>query len=73
MSDEAPAATGFDRVTWPVRSERILLRPITPDDFRRLYETRAIPAMTQWLTAGRRPTRTTSSAKGRRNGSPRRW
>ena len=44
----------FDRLTWPVHTERLLIRPITPQDFGRLYEIRAIPEVTQWLTG--RPT-----------------
>ncbi len=50
MEDPAP----FDRVTWPVHTARLLLRPVTPDDFGRLYEIRAIPEVTHWLTG--RPT-----------------
>ena len=44
----------FGRVTWPVRTERLLIRPVTAADFGRLYEIRAIPEVTQWLTG--RPT-----------------
>ena len=50
MEEPAP----FDRLTWPVHTERLLIRPVTPDDFGRLYEIRAIPEVTQWLTG--RPT-----------------
>jgi RimJ/RimL family protein N-acetyltransferase len=46
--------TPFDRMTWPVRTERLLIRPVTPDDFARLHQIRAIPQVTQWLTG--RPT-----------------
>jgi RimJ/RimL family protein N-acetyltransferase len=49
---EQPAP--FDRVTWPVHTERLLIRPVRPDDFGRLYEIRAIPEVTHWLTG--RPT-----------------
>ena len=37
---------------WPGRCarERLLIRPVTPDDFGRLYEIRAIPEVTRWLT-----------------------
>lgn len=44
----------FGRVTWPVRTKRLLIRPVTAADFGRLYEIRAIPEVTQWLTG--RPT-----------------
>jgi RimJ/RimL family protein N-acetyltransferase len=50
MSESPPSATPFDRVVWPVRTERLVLRPMTTDDFGRLYEIRAIPEVTQWLT-----------------------
>ncbi len=52
---ESPASTpAFERLTWPVRTDRLLLRPVTPEDLGRLYEIRAIPEATQWLTG--RPT-----------------
>jgi RimJ/RimL family protein N-acetyltransferase len=50
MQEPAP----FDRLTWPAHTERLLIRPVMPDDFGRLYEIRAIPEVTQWLTG--RPT-----------------
>ncbi|HEX3932064.1 MAG TPA: GNAT family protein [Nocardioides sp.] len=48
--DAAQDLTAFDRVSWPVRSERLAIRPPTPEDFSRLYEIRAAPGVTQWLT-----------------------
>jgi RimJ/RimL family protein N-acetyltransferase len=50
MDDTAP----FDRVAWPAHTERLSIRPVTPEDFGRLYEIRAIPEVTYWLTG--RPT-----------------
>ena len=50
MSERTPAPRPFERVAWPVRTERLLIRPVTPDDFGRLYEIRAIPEVTRWLT-----------------------
>ena len=50
MSESTPGAGPFDRVTWPVRTKRLLIRPVTPADFGRLYEIRAIPEVTHWLT-----------------------
>lgn len=51
MTDSAASApTPFERVSWPARTDRLLLRPMRPDDFARLYEIRAIPSVTQWLT-----------------------
>jgi RimJ/RimL family protein N-acetyltransferase len=54
MSESAPDPKPFERVVWPVRTQRLSIRPVTPDDFRRLYEIRAMPEVTHWLTG--RPT-----------------
>ena len=54
MSESTPVPKPFERVDWPVRTERLSIRPVTPDDFRRLYEIRAMPEVTHWLTG--RPT-----------------
>jgi RimJ/RimL family protein N-acetyltransferase len=54
MGETEDAPKPFDRVGWPVRTARLLLRPVTADDFPRLYEIRAIPEVTHWLTG--RPT-----------------
>jgi RimJ/RimL family protein N-acetyltransferase len=54
MSDSTSGPAPFDRVTWPARTDRLLIRPITPEDFTRIYEIRAIPSVTHWLTG--RPT-----------------
>jgi RimJ/RimL family protein N-acetyltransferase len=54
MSDGGPDLTAFDRVIWPARTERLLIRPVTTADLPRLYEIRAIPEVTHWLTG--RPT-----------------
>jgi RimJ/RimL family protein N-acetyltransferase len=50
MSESTPGAGPFGRVTWPVRTKRLLIRPVTPADLGRLYEIRAIPEVTHWLT-----------------------
>jgi RimJ/RimL family protein N-acetyltransferase len=44
----------FERITWPVRTERLTLRPVTRADFPRLYEIRAHPGVSHWL--GQAPT-----------------
>jgi RimJ/RimL family protein N-acetyltransferase len=49
MSEETPVAT-FERIDWPVRTRRLAIRPVTPDDLPRLYEIRSQPTVTQWLT-----------------------
>lgn len=54
MSESAPAPEPFEQVAWPVRTERLTIRPVTPHDFGRLFEIRAIPEVTHWLTG--RPT-----------------
>jgi RimJ/RimL family protein N-acetyltransferase len=54
MSSSADPRQPFARVAWPVRTERLEIRPVTPADFERLYEIRAIPSVTHWLTG--RPT-----------------
>lgn len=46
MSETAP----FDRIRWPVRTRRLQLRPVTQGDLRRLYEIRAEPGVSHWLT-----------------------
>jgi RimJ/RimL family protein N-acetyltransferase len=50
MTDSAPPSPPFSRVSWPVRTERLLIRPVTPDDFPRLFEIRATPSVAHWLT-----------------------
>lgn len=48
--DATQPPTPFDRVRWPARTDRLLLRPIKPADFGRLFEIRAMPSVTHWLT-----------------------
>jgi len=43
--------TPVERVAWPVRTARLLIRPATPDDLPRLYEIRSTPGVSEWLTA----------------------
>jgi RimJ/RimL family protein N-acetyltransferase len=50
MDDAAPEPAPFERIAWPLRTRRLWLRPMTTDDFPRLYELRAIPGVTYWLT-----------------------
>jgi RimJ/RimL family protein N-acetyltransferase len=50
MSQSEPALQAFERVTWPVHTERLTIRPVTPEDFARLYEIRSLPDVTYWLT-----------------------
>lgn len=46
MSSPTPA----ERVTWPVRTERLEIRAATSDDLPRLYEIRSAPGVSEWLT-----------------------
>jgi len=41
-----PTATEID---WPVRTDRLTLRPATPEDLRAVYEIRALPEVGQWM------------------------
>ena len=43
MSETTPGPRPFERVTWPVRTERLTIRPVAPEDFARLYEIRSRP------------------------------
>jgi RimJ/RimL family protein N-acetyltransferase len=46
VNDLAP----FERIDWPVRTERLTLRPVTAADLARLYDIRAQPGVSHWLT-----------------------
>ena len=46
--------TPVERISWPVRTARLLIRPVTREDFPRLYEIRAAPGVSEWLTASPR-------------------
>src|SRR5919112_5433684 len=38
-------------LSWPVRTERLRLRPGTPDDVQTTWPFRRLPEVTEWLTA----------------------
>lgn len=44
------AQRAFDRVTWPVRTDRLTLRPARPEDADRLFEIRLQESVSRWLT-----------------------
>jgi RimJ/RimL family protein N-acetyltransferase len=46
---EKPAP--FERLTWPVRTERLLIRPLSPDDLPALFAIRVQREVAQWMTA----------------------
>jgi RimJ/RimL family protein N-acetyltransferase len=39
----------FDRVTWPIRTERLTIRPATSEDLRGIFEVRTLPEVGQWM------------------------
>jgi RimJ/RimL family protein N-acetyltransferase len=48
MTSPTPA---FDRVTWPVRTARLSLRPATPADSEATWRYRRLPEVAHWITA----------------------
>jgi RimJ/RimL family protein N-acetyltransferase len=47
MEERAP----FETLPWPVRTDRLLIRPLSPDDVPALYAIRAQPEVSRWMTA----------------------
>jgi RimJ/RimL family protein N-acetyltransferase len=47
-------AAVFDRVSWPVRTERLLIRPATSADLQAVFEVRTLPEVAEWMPG--RPT-----------------
>jgi RimJ/RimL family protein N-acetyltransferase len=43
-------ASPLDRITWPVRTERLSLRPATKDDAEPTWQFRRLEPVTRWLT-----------------------
>jgi RimJ/RimL family protein N-acetyltransferase len=43
--------TPFQRLTWPVRTERLVLRPLEADDVPALFEIRRQPEVARWLSS----------------------
>ncbi|NPC97225.1 GNAT family N-acetyltransferase [Nocardioides sp. zg-DK7169] len=41
----------LDSVAWPVRTERLVLRPATPGDVEATYRIRVLPEVSRWITA----------------------
>ncbi len=41
----------FQRLTWPVRTERLVLRPLEADDVPALFEIRRQPEVARWLSS----------------------
>lgn len=39
-----------DKVSWPVRTERLSIRPTTPDDAGATWEYRSLPSVSMWMT-----------------------
>ena len=43
--------TPLDAVGWPVRTERLVLRPATPADAHAVWDYRRLDAVSRWITA----------------------
>ena len=43
--------TPFERLSWPVRTERLLLRPLEADDVPAVFEIRRQPEVARWMSA----------------------
>jgi RimJ/RimL family protein N-acetyltransferase len=50
MSDVGPAVKPLARLSWPVRTERLLIRPIRAADHPALYAIRSRPEVARWLS-----------------------
>jgi len=50
MSESRPATPPFERLHWPVRTERLLIRPIVSADFPALFAIRSQPEVALWLS-----------------------
>jgi RimJ/RimL family protein N-acetyltransferase len=42
-------AVTFDRISWPVLTERLAIRPATSDDLLAIYQVRTLPAVAHWM------------------------
>lgn len=49
--DEATAAAPLDRIAWPVRTERLLLRRMAPADAAAMWAYRRRDEVTRWVTS----------------------
>ncbi len=50
MRDSAAGSAPFERLSWPVRTERVLMRPITTSDLPAIHAIRSQPAVAMWLS-----------------------
>jgi RimJ/RimL family protein N-acetyltransferase len=50
MSESPADPTPFERLSWPVRTERLLIRPIEPDDLAAIFAIRSQPEAALWLS-----------------------
>jgi len=42
----------LNAIAWPVRTDRLVLRPATVDDMESTWQIRRLPAVNQWMTSG---------------------
>jgi RimJ/RimL family protein N-acetyltransferase len=51
MTDSGSEPATFDRLAWPERTERLLIRPIEPADLPAIFAFSSQPAVAHWLSA----------------------
>jgi RimJ/RimL family protein N-acetyltransferase len=49
-TDGAGQTKPFDRISWPVRTERLVLRPATNEDLPAVWQFRRLDEVAQWMT-----------------------
>ncbi len=50
MSETSAEPTPFERLSWPVRTERLLIRPLEPGDLPAIFAIRSQPEVALWLS-----------------------
>lgn len=50
MTDDGAVPQDLSAVTWPVRTDRLTIRPATPDDAEATWRFRRLPEVGEWLT-----------------------
>lgn len=52
MSDDTPVPTDArTEIAWPLRTDRLLIRPATAEDAAAIWEYRSLPDVYEWITA----------------------
>jgi RimJ/RimL family protein N-acetyltransferase len=42
-------AAAFDRISWPRRTDRLTIRPVSSNDLRAVFDIRTLPEVAQWM------------------------